>query len=217
MATTFVRFQNRTEAGQKLALRLADYADENVIVYALPRGGVEVAFEVAKTLNAPLDILTARKVGHPDFPEYAIAAVSQNGYVVKNEEAARSVGEEKLNKLVENAQAEARRRYELYLKDIKVPKAKGRIAIIIDDGLATGLTARAAIRDLRERKSEKIVLAVPIAPDVAFGIMSKEVDEFICLYPEPNLIAIGLYYEEFSQVSDEKVIKLIRKANQPFQ
>ena len=213
MSGISIQFKNRTEAGQKLAERLRNYAGKEVIVYALPRGGVVVGFEVAKALKAPLDILAVRKVGHPDFPEYAIAAVSQSVYVVRNEEAIRSVDEERLGELLESEEAEARRRHDLYLKGIKITDVKGKVAIIVDDGLATGLTARAAIQDLRERGPEKIVLAVPIAPDVAMTSMVNGVDEFVCLYPEPNLVAIGLFYDEFAQVSDEEVINLLQEAN----
>ncbi|PIP55687.1 MAG: phosphoribosyl transferase [Candidatus Zambryskibacteria bacterium CG_4_9_14_3_um_filter_42_9] len=208
-----MRFKNRDEAGQRLAERLKNYAKEDVVIYALPRGGVVVGAEVARILQAPLDILTARKVSHPDFPEFAIAAVGQDGYVVKNEEAVLSIGQDKFDKLVKDAQAEAQRRHGLYLKGISVPEAAGKIAIIVDDGLATGLTVKAAISDLRSRKPKKIVLAVPVAPDIALTAMVDEVDDFVCLYPDPNFIAVGAYYEEFSQVSDDTVIEILRKIN----
>ncbi|MDO8471044.1 MAG: phosphoribosyltransferase family protein [bacterium] len=208
-----IRFRNREEAGKQLAERLKNYAKEDVVVYALPRGGVVVGAEVARVLQAPLDVLTARKIGHPDFPEFAIAAVSQDGYVVKNEEAVLSIGEDKFNELLENAQVEAQRRHNLYLKGIFVPDIAGKTAIIVDDGLATGLTVRAAISDLRLRKPKAIILAVPVAPDILVIAMADEVDDFVCLYPDPNFVAIGGYYDEFSQVSDEKVIELLHKIN----
>src|SRR3989344_1077767 len=129
MTLTSTKFRNREEAGKQLAERLKNYAKKDVVVYALPRGGVVVGAEVARVLKAPLDILTARKIGPPDFPEFAIAAVSQNGYVVKNEEAASAIGEDKFDELVENAQIEARRRHSLYLKGIRIPKVTGKIAI----------------------------------------------------------------------------------------
>ncbi|MEK7461575.1 MAG: phosphoribosyltransferase family protein [Patescibacteria group bacterium] len=208
-----ITFKNREEAGKLLAKRLKNYAKKDVVVYALPRGGVVVAAEVARVLNVPLDILTARKVGHPDFPEFAIAAVGQNGYVVKNKEAASSIGEDKFEKLVEDAQIEARRRHGLYLKGIRIPEGAGKIAIVVDDGLATGLTVRAALSDLKPHKPKKIVLAVPVAPDTAADIMADEVDDFVCLYLDPNFVSISTYYEEFSQISDEIVIELLRAAN----
>jgi len=210
---TQIKFKNREEAGKRLAKRLENYAKEDVVVYALPRGGVVVGAEVARALHAPLDILTARKIGHPDFPEFAIAAVGQNGYVVKNKEAASAIGEDKFDELVENAQIEARRRHSLYLKGIRIPEVTEKIAIIVDDGLATGLTVRAALNDLRPHKPKKIILAVPVAPDITMTTMADEVDDFICLYPDPNFVAIGMYYEEFSQVSDKTVIKLLRSVN----
>ena len=206
-------FKNREEAGKQLARRLKNYAKKDVVVYALPRGGVVVGAEVAQALQAPLDILTARKIGHPDFPEFAIAAVSQDGYVVKDEEAVLSIGEDKFDELLEDAQVEAERRHNLYLKGIPVPDVAGKIAIIVDDGLATGLTIRAAISDLRLRKPKKIILAVPVAPDILVTAMMDEVDDFVCLYPDPNFVAIGGYYDEFSQISDEKVIELLHKIN----
>lgn len=210
-----MRFKNREDAGKKLAERLKGYAKEDVVVYALPRGGVVVGAEVARILKAPLDILTARKVGHPDSPEFAIAAVGQDGHVVKNEEAVLSIEEDKFNELVEAARAEAERRHDLYLKGITIPEVARKTAIIVDDGLATGLSARAAIRDLRARKPWKIVLAVPVAPGIAVTAMADEVDDFICLYLDPSFIAIGAYYDEFSQVSDETVIGILQSINKP--
>ena len=213
MAVVDKTFRNREEAGKQLARQLKNYAKKDVVVYALPRGGVVVGAEVARALQAPLTILTARKIGHPDFPEFAIAAVSQDGYVVKDEEAVLSIGEDKFDELLEDAQAEAERRHNLYLKGIPVPDVAGKIAIIVDDGLATGLTIRAAISDLRLRKPKKIILAVPVAPDILVAAMMDEVDDFVCLYPDPNFVAIGGYYDEFSQISDEKVIELLHKIN----
>ena len=213
MAVVDKTFRNREEAGKQLARQLKNYAKKDVVVYALPRGGVVVGAEVARALQAPLTILTARKIGHPDFPEFAIAAVSQDGYVVKDEEAVLSIGEDKFDELLEDAQAEAERRHNLYLKGIPVPDVAGKIAIIVDDGLATGLTIRAAISDLRLRKPKKIILAVPVAPDILVTAMMDEVDDFVCLYPDPNFVAIGGYYDEFSQISDEKVIELLHKIN----
>lgn len=206
-------FKNRTEAGQELAGRLKRFRSEDTIVYALPRGGVVVGYEIAKALKAPLDIITARKIGHPDFPEYAIAAVTQDGWVVKNEEVVESIPEGIFDQLLEKERAESKRRHDLYLSGIKIPSANGKVAILVDDGLATGLTARAAISELRSRRPKKIILAVPLAPDVSFSTMEAEVDEFICLRPEANLTAIGLHYREFTQVSDKEVIQLIRRAN----
>jgi len=124
-----------------------------------------------------------------------------------------SIGEDKFNELLEDAQVEARRRHNLYLKGILVPDIAGKIAIIVDDGLATGLTVRAAISDIKLRKPKKIILAVPVAPDILATAMADEVDDFVCLYPDPNFVAIGGYYDEFSQVSDEKVIKLLHEIN----
>ncbi len=213
MAVVDKTFRNREEAGKQLARQLKNYAKKDVVVYALPRGGVVVGAEVARALQAPLTILTARKIGHPDFPEFAIAAVSQDGYVVKDEEAVLSIGEDKFDELLEDAQVEAERRHNLYLKGIPVPDVAGKIAIIVDDGLATGLTIRAAISDLRLRKPKKIILAVPVAPDILVAAMMDEVDDFVCLYPDPNFVAIGGYYDEFSQISDEKVIELLHKIN----
>ena len=210
-----MRFVNREEAGQQLARRLKHYAKDDVVVYALPRGGVVVGAEVARAPGAPMDILTARKVGHPDFPEYAVAAVGPDGYVVKNDEAIRSIDQDRFDELIENAGVEARRRQDLYLKNIAVPTVKGKTAIIIDDGLATGLTARAAIKDLKQRQPKKIVLAVPVAPDTATSTVADEVDDFVCLHLDPDFIAIGAYYDEFSQVSDKAVIGILQEVNKP--
>ncbi|MBI2673781.1 MAG: phosphoribosyl transferase [Candidatus Zambryskibacteria bacterium] len=213
MTAAPTEFKDRKDAGRQLAKRLKSYAKKDVVVYALPRGGVVVGAEVARALHAPLDILTARKIGHPDFPEFAIAAVGQSGYVVKDKETAASIGENKFEELVEDAQIEARRRHDLYLKGIHIPEVAGKIAIVVDDGLATGLTARAALSDLKLLKPKKIILAVPVAPDTAVNTMTNEVNDFICLYSDPNFVSISPYYEEFSQISDEAVIELLQSIN----
>lgn len=204
-------FADRSEAGRKLAEKLKKYRDRDVVVYALPRGGVVVGAEIAKRLHAPLDLIIVRKVGHPYNPEYALCALSENTHMVCNEEELAEVDKKWFEVQVQNERREAKRRREVYLEGRKPIAAKGKIAIIVDDGVATGLTMFVAILEIKHQNPKRIVVAVPVAPaDTADQIKSK-VDEFVALeIPEIFLGAIGAYYKFFPQVSDEEVIKLMQ-------
>jgi len=207
-----VYFNNRGEAGKQLAVILQKYRNKDVVIFALPRGGVPVAKEIAREFNSPLDLLIIRKIGHPYNPEYAIGAISEGGLLILNEDELRTIDKNWLEDELEKQKREARRRRELYLKNKSPIDAKGKIAIIIDDGIATGSTMLVAIKELRRRQPEKIVVAVPVAPKDTAELIKKEVDEFIAIFiPEYFLGAIGAYYEDFTQVSDEKVIALLEE------
>jgi putative phosphoribosyl transferase len=202
-------FPDRTDAGRKLARALAAYRERPVVVYALPRGGVVLGVEVARFLEAPLDLIVVRKIGHPLEPEYAIGAVAEDGYVIRNPKEAATLDTQRFSNAVEQALQEARRRRELFLGNRKPVPVENKIAIIVDDGLATGFTMLAAIQEIRKRHPQMVVVAVPVAaPDIADKVRS-EVDDLVVLHTPQWLAAIGAFYDEFDQVSDEEVIALM--------
>ena len=205
-------FKDREDAGQRLAERLKDYRDQEPIVLALPRGGVPVGYEISRSLGAPLDVILARKLGAPGQPEFGIGAVAQGGLRVLNERAVRELGieEEYLERAVAREMAEIERRLRLLRGDRPEPEVQGRTAILVDDGLATGVTARAAIEALRASNPLRVVLAVPVCAAQTAELLRPEVDDLACLQVSSNLRAIGLWYENFEQVPDEEVIKLLR-------
>jgi predicted phosphoribosyltransferase len=208
-------FRNRTEAGQKLALALAKYKDRQPAILALPRGGVPVAAEVASALNAPLDLLLVRKIGVPFQPELAMGAVVDGAtpIVVRNEDVIRSAGiEEAEFKAVCDAElVEIERRRERYLGGRERVDVSGRTAIVIDDGIATGATTRAALRAVRMRHPKTLVLAVPVAPSESLSALRRETDEVVCLEDHDFFGAIGFYYRDFRQVSDEEVVEMLAR------
>ena len=206
-------FKDRKEAGSLLAHELIQYRSKNAVVLALPRGGVPVAFEIAKKLKLPLDIFPVRKVGHPDNPEYALCAVDQDGNTLCNEEEIANVEPVWLKKEIEEQRQEALRRAGLYRGNKKSLNLSGKIVILVDDGVATGLTLRLAVKSLRRKGPGKIIVAVPISPKETADILKAEVDKLIILdVPEYFAGSVGAYYESFSQVSDDEVISLITAA-----
>ena len=206
-------FKDRKEAGSLLAHELIQYRSKNAVVLALPRGGVPVAFEIAKKLKLPLDIFPVRKVGHPDNPEYALCAVDQDGNTLCNEEEIANVEPVWLKKEIEEQRQEALRRAGLYRGNKKSLNLSGKIVILVDDGVATGLTLRLAIKSLRKKEPEKIIVAMPISPKETADILKAEVDKLIILdVPEYFAGSVGAYYENFGQVSDDEVISLVTTA-----
>jgi predicted phosphoribosyltransferase len=203
-------FRDRTDAGRKLAQALIKYADEPAVVYALPRGGVVLGVEIARLLKAPLDLIVVRKIGHPDQPEYAIGAVAEDGHVVTNPHEIARLDKRWFDKAVASELHEARRRRRVFLHDRIPPDVKDRIAIIVDDGLATGLTMTAAIHEIRKRGPSKTVVAVPVGAAETVERLSSEVDELVILHiPSGWFGAVGSFYECFDQVTDEEVVALI--------
>ncbi|MGE5240063.1 MAG: phosphoribosyltransferase [Bacteroidota bacterium] len=206
-----MRFKDRTDAGRKLAQALDSYANQDGVVYALPRGGVVLGVEVARALRMPLDLLIPRKLGHPLQPEYAIGAVVESGEMVVNQWEVSRVDPQWFKHEVEAERHEARRRRELYLGGRAPAAVQGKIAIIIDDGIATGLTMEVAIRDARHRAPGRLVVAVPVAPPETVERLAREVDEFVVLDRSPYYLgAVGAYYDYFAQVSDDEVVALLR-------
>lgn len=207
-------FVDREDAGRKLAERLLGYRDERPVVFALPRGGVPVGYEVARTLGAPLEVFVARKLGAPGQPEFGIGAVAVGGVRVLNEEVVRRLGipEEYVERITERETAEVERRLGHFRGERPELEVRDRTAILVDDGLATGVTARAAIKALRLREPRRLVLAAPVCAAQTAALISPEVDEMICLETPSDLGAIGFWYRDFSQVPDEEVIELLDRA-----
>jgi putative phosphoribosyl transferase len=208
-------FRNRKEAGRQLAAALAKYKDRKPVVLALPRGGVPVAAEVAAALGAPLDLILVRKIGVPFQPELAMGAVVDGAAptVVRNEDVVRMAGisEEEFKAVCDSELAEIERRRGRYLGGRAAVGVEGRPAIVIDDGIATGATTRAALRATRMRNPSSLVLAVPVAPTDSVAVLRREVDELVCLESYDNFGAIGFYYSDFRQVSDEEVIETLAR------
>lgn len=204
-----MHFKDRQHAGQQLASALKKYQDCGVVVYALPRGGVVVGVEIAKYLKAPLDLLIPRKIGHPYNPEYAIAAVAESGEVVKKEEELRHIDQEWFENEVTKQLGEIKRRRKLYLGGKKPLDPKGKTAIIVDDGLATGLTMKAAIHEIRRQNGKSIIAAVPVAPADTVKEIGNLVDELVVLHVPAGFAAISAYYQDFPQISDEEVTQII--------
>lgn len=206
-------FRDRREAGRKLGEALSDYRSENVVVLALPRGGVPVGAEVASALDAPLDVLLVRKIGVPWQPELAMGAVIDGAepVVVRNEDiiALSGVSEDDFAAASRAQLEEIERRRQRFTGNRARADVADRTAIIVDDGIATGATVRAAIRGLRRDKPERIVLAVPVAPPSTIEELRGEVDDVVCLETPAAFRAISLYYREFNQVSDNEVARVL--------
>ncbi|OGE77807.1 MAG: phosphoribosyl transferase [Candidatus Doudnabacteria bacterium RIFCSPHIGHO2_01_FULL_46_14] len=205
-----MHFKDRQHAAKQLFPALEKYKGRDVVVYALPRGGVMLGVEIARHLGAAFDLLIPRKIGHPYDPEYAIAAVSESGEVIKNEEEHKHIDQQWFAKEMEKELVEIKRRRQLYLDGRKSVDPKGKIAIIVDDGLATGLTMKVAIKQLRNQKIKSIIVAVPVAPADTAREIGDLADELIALHVPSGFAAISAYYRDFPQVSDEEVISLIK-------
>jgi predicted phosphoribosyltransferase len=212
-------FKDRRDAGRKLAQKLTAYAGQtNLLILALPRGGLPVAYEVALALNAPLDIFIVRKLGLPERAELAIGAIASGGVRVLNRDIIRalSIPDEVINFVAKRELEELQRREKLYRGDRPAPDVRDRIIILIDDGLATGASMRAAVSGLRAQHPAKIIVAVPAAAEEACEAFRAEVDEVVCaITPEP-FYGVGRWYEDFSQTTDEEVRMLLEEANRQF-
>lgn len=207
-------FADRRQAGQKLAQALAAYEVERPVVLALPRGGVPLGYEVSKALNAPLDIIVVRKIGAPGQQELAIGAIvdGDTPELVLNDEIVSTfhLGEEYIKREKESLLEEIARRNRLYRGDRAREPIEGRTVIVVDDGIATGATVRAALKAIRRGQPKKLVLAVPVAPPDTVSLLTPEVDELICLEIPDTFYAISQFYGSFPQVSDEDVVRLLQ-------
>jgi predicted phosphoribosyltransferase len=208
-------FEDRTEAGRWLAGRLSAYAGrDDVMVLALPRGGVPVAFEVAQQLRAPLDVFLVRKLGLPGHEELAMGAIASGGVRVVNDDVTRSlrVTDAVIDEVAAREQRELERREHAYRGDRPWPDLAGKVVILVDDGLATGSTMRAAAAAVRLMKPARLIVAVPVAASDSCAQLSREVDEVVCgATPEPFL-AVGRWYRDFSETSDDEVRALLEAA-----
>jgi len=208
-------FKNRADAGRKLAKALAEYRHQKPVLLALPRGGVPVAVEVAAALDAPLDLILVRKIGIPFQPELAMGAVVDGGapIIVRNDDVIRLAGisDAEFKIVCDRELAEIERRRHRYLGSRTRIDVAGRTTIVIDDGIATGATTRAALQATRMRNPNKLILAVPVAPSDELGALRHNADDVVCLETHEAFGAIGFYYRDFSQVSDEEVIRLLKK------
>ena len=208
-------FRNRSDAGRQLAKALAGYKDQQPVILALPRGGVPLAAQVAAALNAPLDLILVRKIGVPFQPELAMGAVVDGGapIVVRNEDVISLAGidESEFQAVCDNQLAEIERRRQRYLGNRKHADISGCTAIVIDDGIATGATTRAALRATRTRKPKRLVLAVPVAATESLSALHSDADDVVCLEDHEPFGAIGVYYADFSQVPDEEVIEILKR------
>jgi predicted phosphoribosyltransferase len=207
-------FADRAEAGRLLARALSGYIGKDVVVYALPRGGVVTAVEIGRSLHAPIDLVIVRKIGHPSQREYAIAAIAEDGHMLGSERELAAVDPAWLEREKERQRAEAQRRRKTYLGGRAAIPAEGKVAILVDDGVATGLTMRVGILELQHRHPRKLVVAVPILPKSTADRIRSEVDELVALdTPEDSeyLGAVGAYYDDFSPVEDEEVIALMNR------
>jgi len=208
-------YRDRTEAGQALAAKLAAHADRpDVLVLALPRGGVPVAFEVAQALHAPLDVFLVRKLGVPGREELAMGALATGGVRVLNEDvvAALGIAEPAIAAVIREEEQELQRREQLYRGDRPAPDVRGRTVILVDDGLATGSTMRAALAALRQQGPARLVVAVPVGAAETCADFRAEADEVVCARTPEPFYAVGLWYNDFSQTTDEEVHELLERA-----
>ncbi len=208
-------FRDRRDAGRSLAARLRQYANTpDVLVLALPRGGVPVAYEVACALNAPMDLFLVRKLGVPGREELAMGAIATGGVRVLNEDVVRPLGipEGVIDAVVAEERRELSRRERLYRDDRPPPDVRGRVCILVDDGLATGATMHAAIVALRQQRPARVVVAVPVAAPEICERFRAEVDGIVCTITPSPFAAVGLWYQDFSQTTDADVRDLLERA-----
>jgi len=209
-------FVDRQDAGRRLAVELLRFAQQRPVVLALPRGGVPVGFEIARELAAPLDVILVRKIGAPGQPELAVGAIVDGERLDKVIDdglvALLGVPDTYLEAEIAKQIGEIERRRQLYFKGRRPTEVRQRTAIVVDDGIATGATMRAALQAIRRRKPARLVLAVPVAPGQAVAALRSEVDEVVCLVSPDDFLAIGQFYGDFRQVGDEEVIELLDRA-----
>lgn len=212
-----LRFVDRADAGRTLAMDLNHYQGQNVLVLGIPRGGVPVAAEVAKALEAELDVIVARKLGAPGQPELAIGAVTANGGRFLNDDVINAIGvrKEYLEEVTEAEMTEAHSREERFRGGRPPVAIQGRTVIVVDDGLATGATMRASVRSVRKHEPAWLVAAIPVGSQEACAALRHEVDEFVCLYEPEAFGAVGYYYDNFEPTLDDEVREILQRCEKP--
>lgn len=207
-------FQDRRDSGRQLAELLEIYRDRgDCIVIGLPRGGVVTAYEVSKELNLPLDVICPMKIGAPTNPEFAVGAITDTGEGILNERSIRSLGisEGYIKNSIESLKLEAQNRLKKFRQGRNALDVSGKIVIVVDDGMATGLTMKAAIKSLRKSRAVKIIVAVPVAPPDTIPQISSLADEVICIETPYSFYAVGQFYSRFDQTSTEEVVELLKE------
>ena len=209
-------FVNRVDAGKRLAEALADFQSRNAAVLAIPRGGVVVGYEIASKLVLPLDVIIPRKLGAPDNSELAIGAVAEDGSMVLDEGLIAYLGVSKwyLQEESERQRQEITRRMKVYREDLESVELKGKDVIVVDDGIATGSTMKAALASVKNRGAKSVTVAVPVGPPQTIQELKTLADKVICLYTPEYFQAIGQFYKDFSQTTDEEVINLLQLCRQ---
>jgi len=206
-------YRDRQDAGRKLAELLEELRGPGLLVLAMPRGGVEVGYEVARALDAELDVLIVRKLGAPHNPEYGFGAIASHNARYIDASAVRMLGltDEMIERIEQDERAELRRRESSYRDETELVKVQGRTVILVDDGIATGSTARAAAAAVRSLRPAQLILAVPVAPPDSLNALRREVDRVVCPASPSNFRAVGQWYQVFDQTSDSRVIELLRQ------
>jgi len=203
-------FNDRADAARQLAKALTGYSGSNVVVLGIPRGGVEVAFHVAKALHADFSVVVVRKLGYPENPETAFGAIAEDGSVFLSEEAGSVVSKEEMTRIINAEKAEIQRRIKLLRKDKPLPDLSGRTVIIVDDGIATGATLFSALFLCRKRRPAKIIVAAPVASQRMENILKKQVDGVVILEKPVQFYAVGQGYRHFENLSDEQTTAFIQ-------
>jgi len=206
-------FEDRKQAGKKLASKLEKFKNRKVIVLGIPRGGIVIGYEVAKRLQAPLDVVVPRKLRAPNQPELAIGAITEDGNIILNQQLVNSlnVSSDYLEKESERQKLEIDRRLQTYKGKEGIPDLKGFHVIVVDDGIATGSTMKAALASVRKRGAESVILAIPVASSSSLKMLENDADETICLETPSVFYAIGQFYRNFEQTNDEEVKTLLEK------
>ena len=209
-------FSDRVEAGKRLTSAMRDFAGKNGIVLAIPRGGVVVGYEIAKALSLPLDVIIPRKIGAPDNPELAIGAMTEDGTIILDDNLITYIGvpRDYIKAESERKKHEIERRLKLYRQNEPYPSLKGLDVVIVDDGIATGSTMKAALASVKNRGASTVTVAVPVGPPSTIKELKKQADRVVCLYTPEYFQAIGQFYTDFNQTTDEEVIQLLKRNKQ---
>lgn len=209
-------FEDRVEAGRKLAEALEGFTDGNAIVLAIPRGGVVVGFEIAKALNLPLDVIIPHKIGAPDNPELAIGAMTEDGTTILDEQLVTYLGvsQDYIKEESGRQKNEIERRLKFYRQNLPYPNLEGLDVILVDDGVATGSTMKAALASVKHKNAKTVTVAVPVAPPSTVAELKKQATCVVCLYAPEYFQAIGQFYLDFSQTTDQEVIQLLQQNRQ---